>query len=100
MNYSIDWDGPGERDDELKPHHYSPDYQAMGDCRVCGRTRDAWPHWDAGARAEIARLRALLGQIRIDAGDAGDTDTVEIISATLRETGEGDRLAQQLELKE
>jgi len=21
----------------VKPHHYSPDYMAMGDCRICGR---------------------------------------------------------------
>lgn len=25
---------------EIKPHLYSPDYQAMGDCRVCGHDRD------------------------------------------------------------
>lgn len=30
------WKGPGE-----KPHAYSPDYMAMGDCSVCGHTRDA-----------------------------------------------------------
>jgi len=30
------WKGPGE-----KPHAYSPDYMAMGDCRICGHTRDA-----------------------------------------------------------
>ena len=30
------WPGPGER-----PHTYSPDYMAMGDCRICGHTRDA-----------------------------------------------------------
>jgi hypothetical protein len=28
-----EWKGPGE-----SPHHYSPDYQAMGDCRICGHT--------------------------------------------------------------
>lgn len=34
------WNGPGE-----KPHTYSPDYMAMGDCRICGHTREA--HDDA-----------------------------------------------------
>ena len=29
-------DAPPEGD-EVKPHLYSPDYQAMGDCRTCGR---------------------------------------------------------------
>ena len=32
----VDWKGPGE-----KPHVYSPDYMAMGDCRVCGHVREA-----------------------------------------------------------
>lgn len=32
----VAWNGPGE-----KPHEYSPDYMAMGDCRICGHTRDA-----------------------------------------------------------
>jgi len=25
---------------EITPHIYSPDYQAMGDCRVCGHQQD------------------------------------------------------------
>lgn len=28
------WQGPGET-----PHRYSPDYMAMGDCRICGHPR-------------------------------------------------------------
>jgi hypothetical protein len=44
--------------DDLAPHYYSPDYQAMGDCRVCGNVQDSWPHWSSGARSEIARLTA------------------------------------------
>lgn len=31
-----EWTGPGET-----PHTYSPDYMAMGDCRICGHTRGA-----------------------------------------------------------
>ena len=30
------WAGPGET-----PHEYSPDYQAMGDCSICGHVREA-----------------------------------------------------------
>lgn len=30
------WKGPGE-----KPHRYSPDYMAQGDCQICGHTREA-----------------------------------------------------------
>lgn len=30
------WPGPGD-----KPHDYSPDYMAMGDCRICGHTEEA-----------------------------------------------------------
>jgi hypothetical protein len=44
--------------DDLAPHYYSPDYQAMGDCRVCGNVQDSWTHWSSGARSEIARLTA------------------------------------------
>jgi hypothetical protein len=33
-----------ERCDEIQPHTYSPDYQAMGDCRVCGHGPDATAH--------------------------------------------------------
>jgi hypothetical protein len=25
---------------QIEPHIYSPDYQAMGDCRVCGHGQD------------------------------------------------------------
>lgn len=31
-----EWKGPGE-----KPHRYSPDYMALGDCQVCGHTAEA-----------------------------------------------------------
>lgn len=27
-------------DGEIKPHIYMPDYQSMGDCRVCGHEQD------------------------------------------------------------
>jgi hypothetical protein len=30
------WTGPGD-----KPHEYHPDLMAMGDCSVCGHTREA-----------------------------------------------------------
>lgn len=30
------WEGPGET-----CHHYSPDPMLMGDCRICGHTREA-----------------------------------------------------------
>lgn len=33
---NVNWKGPGEA-----PHIYTPDYQAMGDCRICGHVRDA-----------------------------------------------------------
>ena len=58
----VAWKGPGE-----KPHEYSPDYMAMGDCRICGHTYEA--HYPsspacqqeasdlAAARAEIERLK-------------------------------------------
>ena len=42
------WNGPGE-----KPHAYSPDYMAMGDCRICGHTREAYDT-KPDARAENA----------------------------------------------
>ena len=29
--------------EKIAPHHYSPDYQAMGDCRICGLQRDDNP---------------------------------------------------------
>ncbi|ARC35497.1 hypothetical protein A6J80_03080 [Paracoccus yeei] len=32
----VAWQGPGE-----KPHEYSPDYMAMGDCRICGHDYEA-----------------------------------------------------------
>lgn len=42
----------------IQPHIYSPDYQAMGDCRVCGHERDK-PWHDLAARpaARAERLR-------------------------------------------
>lgn len=36
FNSTPAWNGPGEN-----PHAYSPDYMAMGDCRICGHTRAA-----------------------------------------------------------
>lgn len=30
--------------DDVKPHFYSPDGQAMGDCRICGHGRAAGWH--------------------------------------------------------
>lgn len=44
----------------VQPHPYSPDYQAMGDCRTCGHLEDSplhrLPEPDRGARALAERL--------------------------------------------
>lgn len=37
----FEWKGPGE-----SPHNYSPDHEAMGDCRICGHTYEA--HFEKG----------------------------------------------------
>jgi hypothetical protein len=34
----------GTKRDVITPHIYVPDYQAMGDCRVCGHAWDAYWH--------------------------------------------------------
>lgn len=41
--------------DEIKPHIYWPDYQAMGDCRVCGNMREDCDRFQAAlaARAHV-----------------------------------------------
>lgn len=36
---------------DITPHAYSPDYQAMGDCRICGHTR-----------ADCDRIQATLAE--------------------------------------
>jgi len=46
------WNGPG-----TEPHTYSPDAMMMGDCRVCGHTREA--HEPAPAGGGEARLVAV-----------------------------------------
>jgi len=33
---------------EIKRHIYMPDYQAMGDCRICGHERDKPWHCQLG----------------------------------------------------
>lgn len=38
IRVALDWRGPG-----TKPHQYWPDYQAMGDCAVCGHMRHDHP---------------------------------------------------------
>lgn len=53
----VAWNGPGE-----KPHEYSPDYMAMGDCRICGHTRDA--HYPAPVPAVPDDVAGLLSEIR------------------------------------
>lgn len=52
------WNGPGE-----KPHTYSPDYQAMGDCRVCGHDYEAHQKAPQPApvdREELVRLLQII----------------------------------------
>ncbi|VDS07531.1 hypothetical protein PARHAE_00708 [Paracoccus haematequi] len=78
----VAWNGPGE-----KPHEYSPDYMAMGDCRICGHTRDA--HYSAPVPAvpdDVAetakRLRqATFAKGRMRGGIGGQT-----IEASMRST--------------
>jgi hypothetical protein len=36
---------------EVAPHSYSPDYQAMGDCRVCGNIRSDCDRFQAALSA-------------------------------------------------
>lgn len=39
---------------EVKPHSYSPDYQAMGDCRICGNTQSDCDRFQAKLAHDIA----------------------------------------------
>lgn len=39
---------------EWSPHTYWPDYQAMGDCIVCGHIRENCERINAEARAALA----------------------------------------------
>ena len=47
-----EWNGPGETQ-----HIYTPDYMAMGDCRICGHTYEAHH-----PRSDTPALRALAGE--------------------------------------
>jgi hypothetical protein len=40
---------PPAQGSEVKPHIYAPDYQAMGDCRVCGHEENKPWHLYSGA---------------------------------------------------
>jgi hypothetical protein len=56
---------PNEDDgmsDAIKPHLYSPDYQAQGDCRVCGHGPEASWHKDLEERLRIQAMGAALSR--------------------------------------
>lgn len=48
------WKGPGE-----SPHIYTPDFQAMGDCRICGHVQVA--HGADGGWLAMAEARFPIG---------------------------------------
>lgn len=49
-----------DSDLEIKPHHYSPDYQAMGDCRVCGHGQKV--PWHIGEMPREQRIDESLAK--------------------------------------
>lgn len=63
---SDDWKGPGE-----KPHTYSPDIMAMGDCRICGHTYEAHqPKPTPDTRDAL--IKELVGALAFYADKNGD----------------------------
>lgn len=79
------WEGPGSEE-----HEYSPDYQAMGDCRVCGHTYEA--HSPAPARElvvsdEMIDAAQVAFQEKYDRGGPDEDELRTVLTAALAKQG-------------